>query len=125
MLNLERTNEASVDCDELYQDVSRSIHEGLEDLFKLLYMQRREPVDSGVAGVRESGVWCGRHWRQRAVGNKANISAKYFDFLLSRNFKFLRQLRVNQINNHDSFQILFVGVGGGVAVINSPRVPKI
>jgi len=66
-------------------------------------MQRREPVDSGVAGVRESGVWCGRHWRQRAVGNQSNISAKHFDFLHSRNIKLLSQLRVNPMNNHDSF----------------------
>jgi hypothetical protein len=55
------------------KDVSRSIDEGLEDLYKPLYNQRREPVDSGVAGMRGSGVWCGRHWRQSAVGNKANI----------------------------------------------------
>jgi len=66
-------------------------------------MQRREPVDSGVAGVRESGVWCDRHWRQRAMSNKANISAKHFEFLRSRNFKLLSQLRVNPINIHDAF----------------------
>jgi hypothetical protein len=66
-------------------------------------MQGREPVDIGVGGVRGCGVWCGRHWRQSAVGNKANISAKHFDFLRSINFKLFSQLKVNPINNRDSF----------------------
>jgi len=59
-------------------------------------MQRSEPVDSGVAGMRGCGAWCGRHWWQSAVGNKANISTKHFDFLRSRNFKLLSQLQVNK-----------------------------
>ena len=102
--------------------VSRSIDEGLEDLFKPLEMQRREPVYSGLAGLKRCGVCCGRHWRQSAVGNKTNISAKHFEFLRARNSKLLNQLRVNKkiIVIHFEFFLL-----GAVAVINLPRVPKI
>jgi hypothetical protein len=51
------------------------------------------------------------------MGNKANISAEHFDFLRSRNFKLLSRIKVNPINNHDSFKLFLLEA---VAVINSP-----
>jgi hypothetical protein len=34
----------------VYTSMSRSIDEGLEEMFKPLYMQRHEPVDSRIVG---------------------------------------------------------------------------
>jgi hypothetical protein len=56
------------------------------------------------------------------MGNKADISVKYFDFLSSRFFKLLSQIKVNPVNNRDSFKLFLLEA---VAVINSPWISKI
>jgi hypothetical protein len=56
------------------------------------------------------------------VSNKADISAKYFDFLSSRNFKLLSRIKVNPISDRDSFKLFLLEA---VAVINSPWISKI
>jgi hypothetical protein len=56
------------------------------------------------------GKWCGNMEQHSPKGSKMNILNKKINFLCSTNFKFLRQIKENSINNCEFLNFIIFSV---------------